>query len=316
MTEISMHHYVTNLLPPPRQSSNDSEHQSPSPHEDEEDAIISDSDSFRCESTASASLLGERTASIGAGSHVKRPMNAFMVWSRGQRKKMASENPKMHNSEISKRLGMEWKLLSEHEKRPFIDEAKRLRSVHMKEHPDYKYRPRRKPKNCMNGSVNTHHHHNNTMANNNSMPKFQTNNGKFSFGADSLISSLPQLANLAAVQNAQQQQQQNVPVTAATAAAALLRAANPAAAYLAAAAKMGQNDFTVGNGVTGLDFSYYPPLFSSLQQHHHQQQSQQQQQQQQADFQRQLFAAYALNLSRASALSPNGSGIATVSNSL
>ncbi|KAL0279606.1 UNVERIFIED_CONTAM: hypothetical protein PYX00_001124 [Menopon gallinae] len=71
-------------------------------------------------------------------------MNAFMVWSQIERRKICEVQPDMHNAEISKRLGRRWKNLTDDERQPFIDEAEKLRILHMQEYPDYKYRPRKK----------------------------------------------------------------------------------------------------------------------------------------------------------------------------
>merc|ERR1712018_1017649 len=89
--------------------------------------------------------------------HIKRPMNAFMVWSQLERRKIIEVTPDKHNAEISKELGRRWKLLPEEARQPYIEEAERLRILHQKEYPDYKYKPRKKPKvSSMNLTV--HHH--------------------------------------------------------------------------------------------------------------------------------------------------------------
>ena len=79
--------------------------------------------------------------------HVKRPMNAFMVWSQIERHKIIEDTPNCNHAEISKLLGKRWRGLSQSERNPFIEEAERLRQLHMAEFPDYKYRPRKRGRN-------------------------------------------------------------------------------------------------------------------------------------------------------------------------
>lgn len=120
--------------------------------EEEEDNLLIDEEeengshaqaSSNLQDTSIKPTNSKKNKSAGS-QRIKRPMNAFMVWSSLERKRLAEKEPNLHNTELSKRLGEMWKAMTEEKKQPFRDEAQKLKEKLMKEHPDYKYRPRRR----------------------------------------------------------------------------------------------------------------------------------------------------------------------------
>ena len=94
--------------------------------------------SIKVESVSKTNMKGEE--------RIKRPLNAFMVFSHLERRKMVGRKLGLHHSKVSQQLGREWRALGELGRGPYLQEAERLRLLHLQEHPGYKYRPRpRKP---------------------------------------------------------------------------------------------------------------------------------------------------------------------------
>jgi len=133
-------------------------------YSDSDESIIS-TNSVQVSSKRTVAAVGTINNSTGnhvngnSHKHIKRPMNAFILWSQIERRKILNRQDQyatIHNAEISKLLGKRWKNeLTDQDRQPFIMEAERLRLLHMKEHPDYKYRPRSKKPANLNKSMDS-----------------------------------------------------------------------------------------------------------------------------------------------------------------
>jgi len=76
--------------------------------------------------------------------HIKRPMNAFMAWSKGARKKMVEAGTMQSNASMSRILGEQWRGLPEDERKVWKRMADKLKKEHAKMYPTYKYKPRKR----------------------------------------------------------------------------------------------------------------------------------------------------------------------------
>lgn len=74
-----------------------------------------------------------------AKQHIRRPMNAFMIFSKRHRALVHQRHPNSDNRTVSKILGEWWYSLGHEEKQKYHDLAFQVKEAHFKRHPDWKW---------------------------------------------------------------------------------------------------------------------------------------------------------------------------------
>ncbi|XP_046874748.1 protein capicua homolog isoform X1 [Hypomesus transpacificus] len=101
------------------------------------------------EPPSSAGPMKRRTQSLSAlpkdgdrkreKDHIRRPMNAFMIFSKRHRALVHQRHPNQDNRTVSKILGEWWYALGPNEKQKYHDLAFQVKEAHFRAHPDWKW---------------------------------------------------------------------------------------------------------------------------------------------------------------------------------
>ncbi|XP_052258795.1 protein capicua homolog isoform X2 [Dreissena polymorpha] len=71
--------------------------------------------------------------------HIRRPMNAFMIFSKRHRPLVHQRHPNQDNRTVSKILGEWWYALGQEEKQEYHNLARQVKEEHFKAHPEWKW---------------------------------------------------------------------------------------------------------------------------------------------------------------------------------
>ena len=72
--------------------------------------------------------------------HVKKPLNAFMLFMKEQRQKVVQECTLKESAAINQILGRKWHSLSKEEQQVYYDKARKAREEHLSKYPDWSAR--------------------------------------------------------------------------------------------------------------------------------------------------------------------------------
>lgn len=97
--------------------------------------------------------LRKKVVNLQNEPHVRRPMNAFMIFSKRHRPLVHQQYPNKDNRTVSKILGEWWYSLAADQKAEYHKLATQVKEAHFKAHPDWKWST--KEKKIKSESLNT-----------------------------------------------------------------------------------------------------------------------------------------------------------------